>query len=89
MNNNNLEKNKFLQIIPVTTSKGTKYIKTNALLETDSDATLLKSDTAKKLGLNSDHKNLQMTNAISKTSFRIRTEASFFQSIIQIAPQFY
>ena len=68
MNNNNLEKNKFLQIIPIIISNGTKYIKTNALLDTGSDATLLKSDIAKKLGLNSDYKNLRITNAISKTS---------------------
>ena len=39
----------FLQIIPITISNGTKYIQTNALLDTGSDATLLKGDIAKKL----------------------------------------
>ena len=39
---NNIEKNTFLQIIPITISNGTKYIKTNALLNRGSDATLLK-----------------------------------------------
>ena len=68
LNNNNLEKNTFLQIIPITISNGTKYIKTNALLDTGSDATLLKGDIAKKLELNGDYKNLRITNAISKTS---------------------
>ena len=58
VNNNNLEKNKFLQIIPIIISNGTKYIKTNALLDTGSDATLLKSEIAKKLRLNGDYKNL-------------------------------
>ena len=42
LNNNNLEKNTFLQIMPYTISNGTKYIKTNALIDTGSDATLLK-----------------------------------------------
>ena len=68
LNNNNLEKNTFLQIIPITISNGTKYIKTNVLLDAGSDATLLKNDIAKKLGLNGDYKNLRITNAISKTS---------------------
>ena len=39
----------FLQIIPITISNCTKYIKTNVLLDTGSDATLLKGDIAKKL----------------------------------------
>ena len=85
LNNNNLEKNKFLQIIPTIVSNGTKYIKTNALLDTGSDATLLKSDIAKKLGLNSDYKNLRITNVISKTSelelkhvsFKVSSESHF------------
>ena len=68
LNNNNLEKNTFLQIIPISILNGTKYIKTNALLDTGSDATLLKGDIAKILGLNGDYKNLRITNAISKTS---------------------
>ena len=68
LNNNNLEKNTFLQIIPISILNGTKYIKTNVLLDTGSDATLLKGDIAKKLGLNGDYKNLRITNAISKTS---------------------
>ena len=68
LNNNNLEKNTFLQIIPITISNGTKYIKTNALLDTGSDAKLLKGDKAKKLGLNGDYKHLRITNAFSKTS---------------------
>ena len=68
MNNNNLEKNTFLQIIPITISNGTKYVKTNALLDKGSDATFLKSDIAKKLGLNGVYKTLRITNAVSKTS---------------------
>ena len=60
--------NTFLQIIPITISNGTKYIKTNALLDTGSNATLLKSDLPKKPGLNSDCKNLRITNAIFKMS---------------------
>ena len=60
MNNNNLEKNTFLQIIPITISNGTKYVKTNALLYTGSDATFLKSDIEKTLRLNGE--NLRITN---------------------------
>ena len=77
MNNNNLEKNTFLKIIPITTLDGTKYIKRNALLDIGSDATLLKSDIAKKLELNGDHKNLRITNAISKTSELESKQVSF------------
>ena len=53
LNNNNLEKNKFSQIIPITILNSTKYIKTNALDDRGSDAKL-----SKKLGLNGDYKNL-------------------------------
>ena len=77
LNNNNLEKNTFLQIIPITISNGTKYIKTNVLLDAGSDATLLKNDIAKKLGLNGDYKNLRITNAISKTSELESKQVSF------------
>ena len=49
-------------------SKHTKYIKANALFDKRSNATLLKSGIAKKLGLNGDCKNLRITNAISRTS---------------------
>ena len=77
LNNNNLEKNTFLQIITITISNGTKYIKTNVLLDAGSDATLLKNDIAKKLGLNGDYKNLRITNAISKTSELESKQVSF------------
>ena len=53
LNNNNLEKNMFSQIIPITILNSTKYIKTNALDDRGSDAKL-----SKKLGLNGDYKNL-------------------------------
>ena len=53
LNNNNLEKNMFSQIIPITILNSIKYIKTYALDDTGSDAKL-----SKKLGLNSDYKNL-------------------------------
>ena len=52
LNYNDFEVNTFSQIMRITISNGTKYIKTNALLNTGSEATLLKSDAAKKLGLN-------------------------------------
>ena len=56
-----------LQIIPITISNGANYIKTNALLETGSEATLLKGDIAKKIGINGDCKTLRITNVISET----------------------
>ena len=88
LNNNNLEKkNTFLQIIPITISNGTKYIKTNALVDTGSDVTLLKSDIAKKLGLNGDYKNLQITNAISKTS-ELESKHVYFKVSPESHPNF-
>ena len=47
------------------------------MLDTGSDATLLKSDIAKKRGLNADHKNLRITNVISKTSELESKQVSF------------
>ena len=47
------------------------------MVDTGSDVTLLKSDIAKKLGLNGDYKNLQITNAISKTSELESKQVSF------------
>ena len=41
LNNNNLEVNTFLQIIPITISNGTRYVIANLLLDTGSDAVLL------------------------------------------------
>ena len=77
LNKNTLKVNTLLQIIPITISNGTKYIKTNGLLDTSSDATLFKSDIAKKLGLNSDCINFRITNAISKTSELELKQVSF------------
>ena len=47
------------------------------MLDTGASATLLKSDIAKKLGVNGDYKNLRITNAISKTSELKSKEVSF------------
>ena len=80
LNNSNLEKKTFLQVIPITISSGTKYIRTNALLDTGSDTTLLKSHIAKKIGLNSDYKNIRITNAVSKTSELELQQVSFKES---------
>ena len=74
--NNYLEANTFLQIIPITISNGTKY-----MLDTGSNATLLKGDLPKKLGLNGDCKNLRITNAIFKT---LQLEVSSESNIIDI-----
>ena len=66
-----------LQIIPITISNGANYIKTNALLETGSEATLLKGDIAKKIGINGDCKTLRITNVISETSEIESKQVSF------------
>ena len=39
----------FLQILPVIISNGKNIIKTNAILDTGSDATLIRQDVARKL----------------------------------------
>ena len=80
LNNSNLEKKTFLQVIPITISNGTKYIRTNALVDTGSDTTFLKNDITKKIGLNSDYKNLRIANAVSKTSELELQQVSFNES---------
>ena len=57
-----------MQIAPVTISNGNRFIRTNALLDTGSDTTLLKPEFATKLGLRGRTKRLIVTNALLKTT---------------------
>ena len=52
--------------MPVAISNGNRFIRTNALLDTGSDATLLKQEIATKLGLKESTKRLTVTNADSE-----------------------
>ena len=54
----------FLQIIPVILKNEETCIRTNALLDTDSDATLVRSDIANYLELNGVTQNLKIANAV-------------------------
>ena len=58
----------FFQIVPVIISNGNRFIRTNALLDTGSDTTLLKPEFATKLGLRGRTKRLIVTNALLKTT---------------------
>ena len=54
--------------MPVTISNENRFIHTNALLDRGSDATLLKRETATKLGFKGSTKRLTVTNALLKTT---------------------
>ena len=56
----------FLQIVPVVLSNGQYSIKTNAVLDSGSDSTLIRSDTAEALHLYGKKETLRMTNVLSK-----------------------
>ena len=54
----------FLQIIPVILKSGETCIRTNALLDTDSDATLVRSNIVNYLKLDGFTQNLKIANAV-------------------------
>ena len=81
LNNNNLEVNTFLQVIPATISNGAKYMKENALLDTHSNTTLVKGNIVNKIELKGNCKNLPIKNAICNFLSKL---SSSFQSIIQV-----
>ena len=51
LNSVNLEVKTFLEIIPITISIGSKYVKVSALVDTTFKTTLIKGSTATKLAL--------------------------------------
>ena len=57
-----------LQVVPVIIKNGNKSVKTNALLDSGSDVTLINKDLASKLNLSGDSKVLNICNAISEVS---------------------
>ena len=57
-----------LQIVLVIIKIGNKSVKTNALLDSGSDVTLINKDLASKLNLSGDNKVLNICNAISEVS---------------------
>ena len=57
-----------LQIVPVIIKNGNKSVKTNALLDSGSDVTLISKDLALKLNLIRDSKVLNICNVISEVS---------------------
>ena len=54
----------FLQIIPVILKSGETCIRTNALLDTDSEATLIRSNIVNYLKLDGATQNLKIANAV-------------------------
>ena len=57
-----------LQIVPVIIKNGNKSVKTNALLDSGSDVTLINKDLTSKLNLSGDSKVLNICNAILEVS---------------------
>ena len=69
----------FLQIVPVTISNRNRFIHTNTLLDTGSDATLLREI----IGLKISTKHLTVTKALLKTrEFRFELVLKYFQILI-------
>ena len=71
VNNQNAFKNTgnvstLFQIVPVIIKNRNNSVKTNALLHSGSDVTLINKDLASKLNLSGDRKVLNICNAISK-----------------------
>ena len=57
--------NCYLQVIPVTLTNGSFKDKTNALLDSGSDSTLVSQDTADKLRLKGENRQLQISNVFN------------------------
>ena len=57
----------FLQVLPVKVCNGTNTIEVNALLESGSDTTLITSKLADQLKIKGEKKDLNISNAISKS----------------------
>ena len=67
----------FLQIVPVTLFNGKTSVITNAILDSGSDSTLIRSDVATKLGLTGENKPLKISNILSTTASVNSTMVNF------------
>ena len=56
----------YLQVIPVTVSNGGESIEVNALLDTGSDTTLIKSSLASRLNLSGKSQTMRISNVLTK-----------------------
>ena len=82
--NNTNNVSAMLQIVPVIMKNGYKSVKTNALLDSESDVTLINKDLDSKLHLSADSKELNICNAISEVSskpvkFQVSSVCNSFQ----------
>jgi len=83
----------FLQIIPVLLTNGQFSVKTNAILDSGSDSTLIRTDTANALNLNGKHQPLKISNVMNqqvtlpskKVSFMINCVDSNKSDVIEEA----
>ena len=57
----------YLRVLPVIVTSSSNQVKTNALLDTGSDSTLITSKLAKQLNLKGINQKLEISNVISKT----------------------
>ena len=82
----------YLQVIPITVSNGEKSFKVNALLDTGSDTTLIKSSLASKLNLSGKSQTMRISNVLTKkqsfksksVNFTISSSSQDFNSAIPI-----
>ena len=75
----------FLQIIPVILKNGETCIRTNALLDTDSEATLVRSNIVNYVKLDGVTQNLKITNAVlNQKPLQSKYPSGFIQIVNQI-----
>ena len=65
VNHGSIQSRTYLQVIPITLTKGNISVKANALLDNGSDTTLIKSSLAKRLQLSGKNKKLQISNVLA------------------------
>ena len=67
----------YLQVIPTTVSNGERSIQVNALLDTGSDTTLIKSSLATQLNLSGKNQTMRISNVLSKKQTFNSTSVNF------------
>ena len=70
-----------LQIVPVSVFNGDQFVHTNAILDSGSDTTLIRSDIAQRLNLNGEERTLNISNVLADKRRIISKRVSF-----QISP---
>jgi len=80
-------RNTYLQILPVILTNGDKVVRTNALLDSGSDSTLLRADIAAKLNLKASPIDVEFNNAISTNPSSIKSQLVNFNISSNFNPE--